>query len=202
MLGASGHAKVVAEAADLAGWDRVYLFDDRWPELSALGPWSVAGTTSMLLEQVREYEGAVVAIGASDVRLRLQRQLEAAGATMAVITHPSAVVSRLATLGLGTVVLAGAIVNPFASIATSCIVNTGASIDHDCVLASGVHVSPGARLGGGVRVGEGSWIGIGASVKQGIVIGVGVTVGAGAAVVADVADHLTVIGVPARPRPC
>jgi acetyltransferase-like isoleucine patch superfamily enzyme len=54
-------------------------------------------------------------------------------------------------------------------------------------------------LAGDVRVGDRSWIGIGASVRQGVRIGDGVIVGAGAAVVSDVPDGLTVVGVPARP---
>jgi serine acetyltransferase len=84
-------------------------------------------------------------------------------------------------------------------LATGCIVNTGATIDHDCQLAEGVHVCPGTHLSGGVVVGARSWIGVGASVRQCIRIGADVTVGAGAAVVRDVADRLTVVGVPARP---
>jgi len=61
-----------------------------------------------------------------------------------------------------------------------------------------VHISPGARLAGGVCVGDLSWIGIGASVRQLVTIGARVVVGAGAAVVSDVPDDFTVVGVPAR----
>lgn len=76
--------------------------------------------------------------------------------------------------------------------------NTGCSVDHDCVLADFVHISPGARLAGGVAVGQCSWGGIGACVKQMINIGENVVVGAGAAVLSDVAEGMTVVGVPAR----
>ncbi|MBT6282943.1 MAG: acetyltransferase, partial [Phycisphaerae bacterium] len=75
---------------------------------------------------------------------------------------------------------------------------TGATVDHDCELADGVHISPGANLGGNVTVGECSWIGIGACVKNGVTIGKNVIVGAGAAVVQDVPDNVTVVGVPAK----
>jgi serine acetyltransferase len=50
-------------------------------------------------------------------------------------------------------------------------------------------------------VGERSWIGIGASVIQQIRIGVDVTVGAGAAVVRDLPDGVTAVGVPGRVLP-
>lgn len=47
-------------------------------------------------------------------------------------------------------------------------------------------------------VGAGSWVGIGASVRQGVTIGRNVMVGAGAAVVSNIPDNVTVVGVPAR----
>ena len=93
---------------------------------------------------------------------------------------------------------AGVVVNPGATIGDGVILNTGCSIDHDCVLDECVHVSPGARLAGTVSVGQLSWIGIGASVKQSIHIGCNVRVGAGAAVVSDIGDDTTVVGVPAK----
>jgi hypothetical protein len=37
ILGASGHGKVVADAAGLAGWDEVVFFDDAWPGLTQNG---------------------------------------------------------------------------------------------------------------------------------------------------------------------
>jgi len=51
-----------------------------------------------------------------------------------------------------------------------------------------------------VEIGDRSWIGIGASVIQQIRIGADVIVGAGAAVVHDLPDGVTAVGVPARVR--
>ena len=205
ILGASGHGKVVADAALLAGWQAVAFFDDAWPALSAIGPWTVAGGTDVLLRDSAQLHGAVVAIGDNATRLHKQKELAAGGLVLVSVVHPAAVVSSRAEVGDGCVILAGAVLNPFARLGRGCILNTGASVDHDCELADGVHVSPGGHLGGRVRVGEGSWIGIGASVKENVAIGARVVVGAGAAVIHDVADGLTGVGVPAKPlvrRPC
>ena len=68
-------------------------------------------------------------------------------------------------------------------------------------LVDAVHICPDARLAGEVEVGDRSWIGIGASVIQQIRIGADVTVGAGAAVVCDLPDGVTAVGVPARTLP-
>lgn len=197
ILGASGHGKVVADAALLAGWSVVF-FDDAWPRVSANGPWLVVGTTADLLRQANRFEGAVVAIGDNAVRLTKQRELVDNGVALISVIHRAAVVSSFAEVGAGCVIFAGAVLNPFARLGAGCILNTGAAVDHDCLLADGVHVSPGAHLGGGVIVGEASWIGIGASVKHGVSVGAGAVVGAGAAVVENVADGVAVAGVPAR----
>lgn len=202
ILGASGHGRVIADAALAAGWEAVAFYDDGWPGVSASGPWQVVGRTADLRRDAAQLDGAVVGIGDNVTRLVKLRELLAGGALLVSVVHPDAVVSTRAEVGLGSVLLGGAVVNPFARLGRGCIVNSGASVDHDCQLADGVHVSPGAHLGGGVRVGEASWIGIGASVIQGVSIGAGATVGAGAAVVDDVADGATVVGVPARPVRC
>jgi sugar O-acyltransferase (sialic acid O-acetyltransferase NeuD family) len=198
ILGASGHGKVVADAAVAAGWRDVTFFDDRWPELRTIGPWSVLGTTDALRHGHRDFDGVVIAIGDNRTRLRKQRELSADGLSFVCVTHPSAVVSPHARIGAGSVVLAGAVVGAFAVIGIAAIVNTGATVDHDGRLGDGVHVSPGAHLGGDVLVGEGAWIGIGAAIRHGISVGAGSVVGAGAAVVKNVAANLTVGGVPAR----
>ena len=197
ILGASGHGKVVAEIAELNGW-QVAFYDDAYPEISKLEHWQVQGKGADLLVSLSDYDGCLVAIGNNRIRLEQMACLQAQKVHFPVLLHPSAVVSHYAQIDDGSVVMANAVVNPFATIGQGCIINTSATIDHDCVLADGVHISPGANLAGAVSVGARSWIGIGASVKQCLSIGSDVTVGAGSVVIEDIADHLTVAGVPAK----
>lgn len=198
LLGASDHGKVVADAALLCGWDEVTFFDDAWPGLQHNGPWAVAGDSAVLLAQLSAFHGVLVSIGDCAVRRERQQMLGTAGATLAIVIHPSATVSRHVLLGPGSVVMAGAVVNIDAVIGPAAIINTGATVDHDCHLGDAVHVSPGAHLSGNVHVGQCSWIGTGASVKHGVEIGANVVVGAGSVVISHVTDGLTVVGNPAR----
>lgn len=200
LLGASGHGKVIADAALLSGW-QVTFFDDAWPAVHWNGHWAVEGHTAALLARLAEFDGVIVAIGNCKIRWERQQLLHAAGARIATVIHPAATVSAYARIGAGSVVMAGAVVNVDSVLGDACIVNTGATVDHDCQLASGVHISPGAHLSGNVQVGDCSWVGVGAAVRQGVVIGAHATVGAGAVVVGPVAAGLTVVGSPARPLP-
>lgn len=199
LLGASGHGKVAADMAELCGWDEIVFFDDVWPELVRNGHWDVVGNSEHLLSRLSEFHGVLVAIGNNEIRSEKLDWLKKHKAPVVTLLHPAAVISRYASIGAGSVVMAGVVVNVDSRIGEGAILNTGCSIDHDCVLGSCVHVSPGAKLAGGVKVGACSWVGIGAVVRQLITIGVHSVVGAGAAVVKDVPDGVTVMGVPAAP---
>lgn len=198
ILGAGGHAKVVADTAECCGWTNIDFFDDNWPTTQCVGHWSVVGNTNTLLARLHEFEGVVVAIGRNDIRCLKLTELSSVGAPLISVIHPTATISRYATIGIGSVIFAGVVVNMDAVIGVGAILNTGCSIDHDCLLDDYVHISPGARVAGNVHIGRCTWIGIGASVKHSINIGSNVRVGASAAVVRDVADNMTVIGVPAK----
>ena len=198
ILGASGHGKVVADTAELCGWEHIVFFDDAFPRVMQNGKWLVEGDFRELLQNLMLFDGVAVAIGDNRIRLAKLDELFSRGANLTTLIHPQACISRYASVGSGSVVFAGAVVNAYAQVGAGCILNTLCGVDHDCVLARGIHVSPGAHLAGGVRIGEGSWIGIGASVRQLIQIGERVIVGAGAVVVHHVPDNVTVVGVPAH----
>lgn len=200
ILGASGHGKVVADCAECCGWESICFFDDAWPDKQNNGAWPVIGNTDSLLQRLNEFDGVLVAIGNNRVRETRQQLLADRGAALPVLIHPSARVSRYATLGAGSVVFANAVVNADCRIGAAAILNTAATVDHDCLLGNAVHISPGAHLAGAVQIGDRSWVGIGSAVIQLVHIGADVTVGAGAAVVASIPDRSVVTGVPARSR--
>lgn len=146
--------------------------------------------------------GYVLGIGSNAVRRRvvelMGERAPAVKATSAV--HPSATIGRDVEIGDGTVVMAGAIINPSCRIGRACVINTGASLDHDSRMASFASLAPGAVVGGGCDIGEEAWVGIGATVVQQICIGARATVGAGSTVLHDVEPDVVVIGTPARVR--
>lgn len=198
IFGAGGHGRVIAECAEANGWTSIRFFDDGGAGSVASSDWSVEGTGADLLTHASSFDGVVVGIGANAVRLAWMQRLVDAGASLATVVHPSAIVSSRAFIGAGSVVFPGAVINIGARLGKAVIINTAATVDHDGRIGDGAHISPGAHLAGAVTVGRGSWIGIGAAVREGVTIGHQVCVGAGAVVVKSVDDGLTVVGNPAR----
>ncbi|WP_226595713.1 acetyltransferase [Marinobacter nauticus] len=198
ILGASGHGKVIADTAEQLGWQQVTFFDDAWPQVKKNGPWDVQGDTQALIASLLGFDGVVVGIGNNRIRAEKHLLLSSAGANLVSIVHPSAIVSRHASIGSGTVVFANAVVNSFALVGAGVILNTGAVVEHDCVVGDFAHVSPNAALAGGVTLGQEVWVGACASIKQLTSIGRGSIVGMGAVVTKEVEPGLTVMGNPAR----
>ena len=199
IIGAGGHGMVIADAADqMEQWSSIVFLDDAYPNVTTKAEWQVIGDSGRLQDFSSNSDAAIAAIGNCAARLDKLVAIRRAGIRLATVIHPTAVVSRFATIGDGTALLANTTVNASANIGLGCIVNTGAVVEHDCRLADGVHVASGATLAGSVEVGERSWIGAGATVCEQISIGADVVVGAGAVVIRNVPDRATVVGVPAR----
>lgn len=206
--GCGGHGKVVADLVRATGAELIGFADaapEKLGEIGEPGGARVIVSEEELIALLAADEslpaGAqFVAIALGNNRRRLE-VCELLGERVAPpLIHPSAVVSSSVALGRGTVVFARVVVNAATSVGAAVILNTGAIVEHDCVVGDGVHVSPSATLCGSVAVGPCSWIGANATVIQSVHIGAGVRVGAGAVVVRDVADDVTVTGVPASSR--
>ncbi|EFL90808.1 acetyltransferase [Ahrensia sp. R2A130] len=199
ILGAGGHAAVVADCAGDAGYSAICLYADAEPLVALPSDWSFELTVDPVATIAARGGSAHVAIGDNALRGKFLAALLGAGVDYPAIFHQKCSISRLAKIGDGTVVLAGGVVNARAELGQGVIVNSGAVVEHDCRLADAVHLSPRAAIAGGVTIGARSWIGIGAVVRESITIGDDVVVGAGAAVVNDVPSGTTVVGVPAKP---
>ncbi|WP_100644222.1 acetyltransferase [Alteromonas facilis] len=197
IIGAGGHAKVVADCAELLGYDDIAMLDDHFPDINTCGRWPVVGKLAYLNDLDKSKVECFVAIGNNPVRATICQTLLDDGWSIPTLIHPTAVIARDTEIGVGTLVLANVVVNSFSSVGKGCILNTACSVDHDCTIGNFVHIAPGTRLAGGVSVGDTSFIGIGCAVIQQVTIGVGVTIGAGSTVLKDITDNVVAVGSPA-----
>lgn len=195
IIGAGGHAKVVADIILKSGDSVLGFLDD-----SVFSSGSFCGFP--IIGKVKDYERFndrvfVIAIGNSQVREKIADELK--GVRWYTAVHPDAVLSDLdVSIDEGTVIMANAVINPGAHIGRHCIVNTGAIIEHDNKIGDYSHISVGAKSAGTVSIGRHVWIGAGATISNNISICSDCMIGAGSVVIRNIEKPGTYIGVPAR----
>ncbi|PEZ03471.1 acetyltransferase [Bacillus sp. AFS018417] len=197
IIGASGHGKVVADIAlKMNKWQSIAFLDDDESVKASMGI-EVIGKSADACKHIEDCDFCV-GIGNNATREKIQEKLEAEGASIPTLIHPTAVIGEQVKLASGTVVMAGVVINCCTTIGKGCIINTGSTIDHDNIIEDYVHISPGAHLAGTVKVGWGTWLGIGSIVSNNINITSGCKIGAGAVVVKDITEPGTYVGIPVR----
>jgi sugar O-acyltransferase (sialic acid O-acetyltransferase NeuD family) len=205
VIGAGGHAAVVADAL-LAAGETVLGFTDADPRRHGefLCGLPVLGDDQVVLalhaKETTHLANGIGGVCGTALRQRVQQRLQAVGWQFTGVRHPSAVVSPYARIGDGVQLLAASVVQAGAELGGGCIVNTAAVVEHDCRLGEQVHVAPRALLCGDVVLGARCHIGAGAVVRQGLRLGEDTVVGAGAVVLKDFVGAGTLVGVPAHPR--
>ena len=191
IIGASGHGKVVADIAKRCGYEDI-VFLDNDQEIKSCAGYPVLGPDTL----AAELEGDIfIAIGKAEYRRTLMDRY--VGRNMPTLIHPNAAIADDVKIGAGSVVMAGAVINPNTRIGRGCIINTCASVDHDCIVEDFVHIAVGAHLCGSVTVGKETWIGAGSTISNNITICKNCMIGAGAVVIRNIKYPGTYIGVPA-----
>ncbi len=189
IIGAGGHARVVADIVKKSG-DKVVGFLDDFNTGDG-----ILGTVDDCIKFAHNCS-FVIAIGSNKARSTIAQKYSNLDYYTAI--HPTAVISENVTIKKGTVVMANAVVNSGAVIGEHTIINTASVVEHDNFIGDYVHISPNATLCGTVTVESGTHIGAGAVVKNNISICKQCVIGCGAAVVKDITKPGIYAGVPSK----
>ena len=198
IVGASGHAAVVAQAAKSAGLNIIGHLADK-PSTCSIG---LLGTVNDLVSLLPKHKdlSVFVAIGDNHLRKNLVNQLRDLYPSIrfASIIHPSAIICEEGSIGRGAFVAAGAIVAVGAKVGDFAVLNTRASLDHHASLGAFASMAPASATGGNAHIGEGAHIGMGAMVHHGIKIGEHTILGSLALANKDIPANEVWVGNPAR----
>ena len=192
LFGASGHCKVIIDIIQKSNLDVIEcVFDDN-PIID-----HIFNIPVIKSEKPDFYfnKSLIISIGNNSIRQRIASKIPA---NYLIAVHPTSIVANGVIIEEGSVIMAGAILNPNVQVGRHCIVNSGSVVEHDCTLNDFVHISPNAALAGNVIIGEGTQVGIGAVVIQGVKIGKWVTIGAGTVVLNDGPDYAVIVGNPGK----
>lgn len=198
ILGTGTFAMEVADLVDdIGGWEIVGF-------VASLPPYqpgdTILGLPVYWVDELGRFDNSYRAVCAlvTTRRWKFIEQVTALGIPFATIIHPTARVSRRATVGEGSVISAGVQISTHTHIGKHVIVNRGALIGHHDIIHDYVTISPGANIAGSVTIGTRTYVGMGAIVIEKRTIGSQVAVGAGALVTHDIRDRVRVTGLPAR----
>lgn len=177
-------------------WNVLGFLDDNLNALDGVpSDYKIIGTIKEW--QPKENENFVLALAFPEVKKKVVELLKSKGAHFATIIHPTATISKFATIGEGTVITqrsglnANAIVGDFVTILES-------GVAHDATVGDYSTLSGRVNINGHVHVGNDVYIGCGVSVAPGKKIGDGAQIGIGSVVISNVKVGTTVFGNPAK----
>ena len=190
LIGGGGHALSVADIIESDGLAKVYGFVDRSKNavLTKFG-YKWLGDDDQLKGLSKRLRFAHLGLGqikSSEKREHLFKLAKSLGFEFPIFISGSAKVATSTSIGEGSCLMKGAIVNAGSVIGRNVIVNSGAIVEHEVVLGDFVHIAPGAVILGNVQIGSGTFIGAGSVIREGTTIADNCFVRAGDRILSDV----------------
>lgn len=125
----------------------------------------IVGTYQNILKKYSaEHFGIVIAIGYNNLVARWQvyQKVLADGFFVPKLIHPRSYISNQSWLGIGTIVMAGVVVDLEVKIEDLCVLWPGVIVNHDSIIGANTFLSPNATICGSVSVGHSCFVGAGA----------------------------------------
>ena len=205
IIGASGFGREVAWAVERINkiaqtWNLIGFIDDNENiQGEFINGYRVLGKTTNVCDYPEAY--FVCAVGASRIREKIVQRIKKINPEIhfGTVIDPTVEMSKLVTIGEGTIICAHTIITVNITIGSHVIINLDCTIGHDAVIQDFVTLYPSVNVSGITRIGYATELGTGMQIIQGKCIGDYSIIGAGAVVVKDIPGKCTAVGSPAKP---
>lgn len=147
IFGTGAHARKVYHYAVNCGWTVVAFIDEAAGATTPVPQLPVLQVADLAVP-IND-NAMFIAIGRSDVRLRLMDRMAEVGWSFPILVHASAWVAPDAKLGPGVLVAAGAVVETAAVVGRGAIIDIGVLLDHDSKVGAFCHLRTGEVFGPG-----------------------------------------------------
>jgi len=171
ILGAGGFGFAVREALQLAAapsHHEVHFLDDNLTPKDISPKIDIVGRFMDLQKVAHSYDNALVALGRNELRQAQMEAIQRIGIPLATAIHPSAVISPLACIEAGSIIMSASVVSINCRIGRGVIINAGTILDHNAIIEDWAHLGVGCRISGGVHIGRSSMLYAGCVVGYGV----------------------------------
>ncbi|MFZ4115168.1 MAG: acetyltransferase [Chthoniobacterales bacterium] len=202
IFGSSGYSKKIVNIAEITGFKIIGFIDSfRLPGEETLG-YKILGKEQDIPSLIDKYEVEGIFIGVCDnyLRSKLAEKVKAISPALEFITliHPNATIARNVVIGKGSVIMAGAVIEPDTKVGDFCLLNTHSMLSHDCIMNNFSSLGPKVAVAGHCNIGAYTAINIGSTIINKIDIGLHTVICAGSCVVKDIPSFKVAVGYPAR----
>ncbi|WP_426989086.1 NeuD/PglB/VioB family sugar acetyltransferase [Pseudarthrobacter sp. Y6] len=202
LIAASGLAREVLTMVRASGqYDVVGLLDDD-KEMAGV---TVDGAPVLgTIDDAPKFTHALVLVCLASGKSReaVVERLAALGlrdARYATAIDPTVECPEGCRIGRGSILLKNATLTASVTLGAHVVAMPSVTFTHDDHVADFATFAAGVPLGGGVRIGRAAYLGLNCSVRERTSVGSYATVGMGVAVLSNVPDGETWVGVPAHP---
>jgi len=199
IYGNSGLGKGLLYDLDICGFLPKYrevIFVNDYFQADVLGHRTVCFAEALEIASKHEAD-YIVAVGEPLARKKLFDRCLTNKCNVVSVNGSMTKFHNSVTVGKGTIVRMGSIVDVETVIGLNCFVNKNVSLGHNVVLGNNCSLAPGVVVGGFSKIGDSTYVGSGAVIRDRIVIGSNCIVGMGSVVTKNIPDNSIVFGNPA-----
>ena len=173
LIGGGGHCISVIDVIENDNkFNILGILDSNIKENNVLG-YKILGGDNLIPELVNENTYFLITVGqikSYSTRKKIAEILIENKAKFATIISTLAYVSQHATIGEGSIIMNGAVVNAKSTIGKNCIINTKSNVEHGVSIGDFCHISTCAVVNGDSVIGNGTFIGSNATISNDVSI--------------------------------